>query len=484
MISNNNNESEINEDAELIEIQAKSEYIFAKLYAEIFNQDTFIFSGKTKTWYCYDEFNVLEDLGVANPFLLKNSISHHLTNYFEENPVDDNDKVLKMVGSSAFTENVMSFLKAFVVVKNLDEKIDTNTNLIAFNNGVLYDIESDTYRSIEKTDYISKTMSIPYIENLDNEKIEEMNNIINSIFEDSEISNYFLKVLGLSLFTTKFEKLNILTGNGRNGKSLLMNFLGSILKDYSTTAESDFLTSKMRNGISCSLVKARNTRLLLLSEPSNDNNQEMKLNNSLIKSITGNDEITARALYKNTETFKPTFNVFLLCNEIPNLEKVEYAMIERLNIIKFKLTFTTKSKLKQNPNNRLGDPDLKNRMSNDEKLKCAFMHILIETAVDNIKKPYKVPKQLIEFRQEYLEEIDIVKQFLDESVIKTENDKDRIKQTDLYNIFKSKSNSEMGIRDFTKSLERHGLIAAKMNDGRCFRKYRLKHIGDVDFSDD
>jgi putative DNA primase/helicase len=91
-----------------------------------------------------------------------------------------------------------------------------------------------------------------------------------------------------------------------------MGFLSNILKDYATTAEADFLTSKMRNGISCTLINAKNTRMVLLSEPSNDNDQEMKLNNALIKSLTGNDNITARALYKNAETFKPTFNVFLL----------------------------------------------------------------------------------------------------------------------------------------------------------------------------
>jgi hypothetical protein len=35
---------------------------------------------------------------------------------------------------------------------------------------------------------------------------------------------------------------------------------------------------------SCTLINAKNTRMVLLSEPSNDNDQEMKLNNALIKS--------------------------------------------------------------------------------------------------------------------------------------------------------------------------------------------------------
>ena len=117
-----------------------------------FSEDISAYRGETKTWYCYDEFNVMEDLGTTSPFLLKNSISKHLTQYFEEHPIDNNDKVLKLVGSSSFCESVMSFLKGFIHVKRLDEKIDANTNLIAFNNGFLFDVESNSYRKIEKTD--------------------------------------------------------------------------------------------------------------------------------------------------------------------------------------------------------------------------------------------------------------------------------------------------------------------------------------------
>jgi phage/plasmid-associated DNA primase len=64
-------------------------------------------------------------------------------------------------------------------------------------------------------------------------------------------------------------------------------------------------------------------------------------------------------LYKNTITFKPSFNVFMLCNEIPNLEKVEQAMIDRLSIIKFNLSFVEHICLKKHVNNILIDKNLK-----------------------------------------------------------------------------------------------------------------------------
>ena len=62
--------------------------------------------------------------------------------------------------------------------------------------------------------------------------------------------------------------------------------------------------------------------MILVSEPSSEDGKEVRLNNTLIKSITSNDRITARALDQNTISFDPAFKVFMLCNETPSLEKV------------------------------------------------------------------------------------------------------------------------------------------------------------------
>ena len=83
-------------------------------------------------------------------------------------------------------------------------------------------------------------MSIAFNETINAEKIQGITKIIYSFFEDEILTEYFIKTLALSLFTTKFEKLHTLTGDGRNGKSLIMTYLSSILKDYATIAESDF----------------------------------------------------------------------------------------------------------------------------------------------------------------------------------------------------------------------------------------------------
>jgi hypothetical protein len=41
-----------------------------------------------------------------------------------------------MVGSSAFSESMMSFLRSYFCDDDIESKIDSNTNLLAFKNGL------------------------------------------------------------------------------------------------------------------------------------------------------------------------------------------------------------------------------------------------------------------------------------------------------------------------------------------------------------
>jgi hypothetical protein len=133
-----------------------------------------------------------------------------------------------------------------------------------------------------------------------------------------------------------------------------MNLLASILNDYATTAELDLLTTKIKKFISCSLFNAKSARMRLVSEPNNDDGLEIKLNNNLIETMTGNDLITTRALYKDSITFKPSLNVFMLRNEIQNLER------KTLNLIRFSFTSVEKELLKKQACHRLIDKNLEN----------------------------------------------------------------------------------------------------------------------------
>ena len=89
-------------------------------------------------------------------------------------------------------------------------------------------------------------------------------------------------------------------------------------------------------------------------------------------------------------------------------------MIERLNTIKFQFTFVGADDLDKHPNNRLIDKDLKKAMKENIEMKQAFIQLLFKYAFENLNKELRPPIESIEAKEEYLEEIDDVKQFWDE----------------------------------------------------------------------
>jgi phage/plasmid-associated DNA primase len=175
----------------------------------------------------------------------------------------------------------------------------------------------------------------------------------------------------------------------------------------------------------------------------------------------------------------------MLCNEIPSLEKVEKAMIERLNIIKFEFTFVGAEDVDKHPNNRLIDKDLKKTMKENLEMKQAFIQLLFKYAFANLNKELRPPIESIEAKEEYLEEIDDVKQFLEKFVIETGNAKDKINMKVLYEAFKTHSRSDMTYRDFSKSLERNGLTKTKSHGDYFIKNMKLKtQADDADFIED
>ena len=88
------------------------------------------------------------------------------------------EKTIKLVGSGAFSYVVMSFLRRFNNRDEIEHLMDHNQNVIAFSNGHLYDITSDDYRRIHKDNFITKTMSIPYDNNVSDIKENEIYRIV------------------------------------------------------------------------------------------------------------------------------------------------------------------------------------------------------------------------------------------------------------------------------------------------------------------
>ena len=152
---------DINTTSELPNIlNISDDYTYATFYHRYFVNGDYIFSTHTGTWFCYNKDNTLKQRSTKTPFRLKNNICRKFVSHFrnlqqqlrdhETECYDAINKTIKHVASTAFADSVITLLRPMHGNNNLESIVDSNQQLIAFNNVVLFDVETHTYRDIEK----------------------------------------------------------------------------------------------------------------------------------------------------------------------------------------------------------------------------------------------------------------------------------------------------------------------------------------------
>ncbi len=132
---------------------------------------------------------------------------------------------------------------------------------------------------------------------------------------DHELIEFLQKAIGYS-FTgvTKEQIMFFLFGNGRNGKSTLINTIQDLLGDYGRQTNSDtFLKKKNDSGINNDVARLDGARFVSAVE----SEEGQQLSESLVKQITGGEKMSARFLRQEYFEFTPEFKVFFTTNHKP-----------------------------------------------------------------------------------------------------------------------------------------------------------------------
>ncbi|MGI2295116.1 phage/plasmid primase, P4 family [Paenibacillus sp. GXUN7292] len=120
---------------------------------------------------------------------------------------------------------------------------------------------------------------------------------------------------------------------GRNGKGVINQAVEAILGDYAQQIPADALLAKRSDGggASPSIAKIRGSRLVFAKET----DRGRRLDEALIKSLTGGDSITARFLHENEFTFRPTFKIILETNYNPHVDGSDDGIWDRIKKLDF-----------------------------------------------------------------------------------------------------------------------------------------------------
>ena len=237
--------------------------------------------------------------------------------------------------------NIMREARELFYDRDFMEKLDSNPYLICFNNFVI-DFKKKEHRKGRPEDYLSKCTNIDFIADTTNyESIQsEILEFMEQLFPENKLNKYMWEHLASCLLgTNDNQTFNIYTGSGANGKSKLVELMSKCMGDYKATVPITLITQK-RNTIgstSSEVAQLIGTRYAVMQEPSKGD----KINEGIMKEITGGDPIQARALFKDSITFVPQFKLAVCTNTLFDIASNDDGTWRRIRVCPFKSKFTS-----------------------------------------------------------------------------------------------------------------------------------------------
>jgi P4 family phage/plasmid primase-like protien len=231
-------------------------------------------------------------------------------------------------------ETLIKGIIGYVSVKT--DLWDLNPDLIGFENGV-YDLANDIFRDSKYDDYISLVIDYKYYESTE-EELDMIDKYFKKIMPVDEERKLLLLLLATTFTGRHLEKFIVCTGNGRNGKDTTFTYqMKKVLGPYYYHCNQTAFTETIKSDQNVSIANMSKKRIVITTEP----DKEKTIKTSLIKSLTGSDEIAMRTLYSTNTKVHLNETLFMLCNDKPALDQCEQAMMERLIVIPFRCTFKT-----------------------------------------------------------------------------------------------------------------------------------------------
>lgn len=295
--------------------------------------------------------------------------------------------------------NAVSLLTSQSSIRLSLAMIDADRWLIGFDHArQVIDLRAGIARAATPADYITKSLAPCTMG--DSAMAVRWLAFLDQIFAgDVELVGWLHRWCGYLLTGETSEQIFLFFfGLGANGKSVFAETIRHVMGDYARTVASETLaeTKRQAGGASPDLADLIGCRLALSTETEDGS----ALAESLVKTITGGDAITARPLYCGTIQFTPAFKLLMLGNHRPIIRGTDHGIWRRVRLVRFARTFTEQER----------DPQLL------DKLKAEAPHILAWMVAGCLEWQRRgladVPATIANQTAEYRAEQDVIGQWL------------------------------------------------------------------------
>jgi P4 family phage/plasmid primase-like protien len=334
------------------------------------------------------------------------------------------------------------------------KSMDTNKHLLCFNNGVI-DFKSKVFREGYPEDYITITTRINYTPfEEDNQEMQEIANQITAfmttLFPIADLNKYMWDHFASCLIgANKNQTFNVYHGSGSNGKSIIADLMSLTLGEYKGTVPITLVTEKrgLIGGTSDEVLKLKGKRYAVMQEPT----KGVKLNEGIMKELTGGDPIQARGLYSESEIFEPQFNLVVCTNNLFDIDSNDDGTWRRIRKCDFLAKFVDEGEehTDDTPYVYVKDKDLKDKLPSFAPV---FASMLVKRAFETdgmVENCETVNKASMKYRNGQ----DHIAAFVNNRIEKTGNKKDRINKRGISEDFKIWFQQEQGARKMPKGEE-------------------------------
>ncbi len=307
------------------------------------------------------------------------------------------------------------------------------------------DLRTGELRSHRREDFNTKLAPVEYDGSA---KCPRWLRFLDEIFDgDAELVAWMQWLCGYTATgSTHRHIFPILHGSGRNGKSVLLNILRHVLgTDYTVVVNPEDLMVRKTGGDNHTLPRLYGARFAMAQETA----ENRKIDEALIKSLTGGDPVVARILYKENFEFLPSHTLWMSTNYRPRITGTAVGIWERVRLIPFNREFTGDEQ----------DPHL------EEKLQAEIPGILnwiLEGA--RMEEP-PIPKCVKVATDEYRSESDTLAAWLDDALLEWKHA--TVLKRDVYAAYRSYMNAHC--EDQTAFNKR--LVARGFEDKRTEKGY-------------
>lgn len=327
----------------------------------------------------------------------KNGLEAYLESLGLEEDADEARKAyLKHVKSMRSSRSKTAMLtEAQHKLESYTRDFDNNAYLMSTLNGTINLITGDL-QPHSKDDMISKLAACEYTDKRDTPRWIAF---LDEIFDgDNELIRYIQKAVGYSLTGCTEEHCAFFCyGTGRNGKSTFVDTITEIMGDYAVNIQPEtIMVRQAQSGPTSDIARLKGARFVTTVEP----NEGARLNEGLLKQLTGGDKVTASKKYEDEFEFRPEFKLWMATNHKPTIRGTDAGIWSRIRLLPFKV---------QIPEERI---DRKLRFKLREELP-GILAWAVEGCLLWRREGLKQPQSIIDANREYKGEMDVLSAFID-----------------------------------------------------------------------